>query len=57
MPILIMGVFALAIFLIFGGLFFYAMSAEHRQREAAEKAEAEKNSASQPKAVAQSAGR
>lgn len=54
MPILVMGVFALAIFLIFGGLFFYAMSAERRQREAAEKAKA---NLPQQKAMVQGTGR
>ncbi len=54
MPILIMALFALAVFLVLGALFFYATTAEHRQREAAEKAEAEKTA---PKAMAHGAGR
>jgi hypothetical protein len=53
MPILIMGLFALAIFLLFGFLFFTAMEAEHRQREAAAKA-AETPA---PKAMAHGAGK
>lgn len=57
MPILIMGLFALAMFLIFGALFFYAMTAEHRQREAIEKAEAGKDAPSPRKATSQGAGR
>jgi uncharacterized membrane protein len=53
MPILIMGLFALALFIVFGFLFFSAMAAEHRQRNAMQKAEEAKAA----KAVAQGAGR
>jgi hypothetical protein len=52
MPILLMGLVALAIFLALGLLFFTAMEAEHRKREKANKTEPEP-----PAARAQSAGR
>lgn len=39
MPILLMGVVALIIFLVLGGMFFAAMEAEHHKRKDAEKCE------------------
>ncbi len=50
MPILLMGLVALAIFLALGLMFFSAMEAEHRKREKESKGEP-------PKANTQSAGR
>ncbi len=49
MPILFMGVVALLIFLVLGGMFFAAMEAEHKKREQADSQE--------PQANAKGAGR